>query len=78
MARCHRGTNSKGRKTIIKQTVLNIGPLSRFDDGQADYIGRLRQSLRQNDGYFIPPVQKADEFNELMGYYQIATSEPTS
>ena len=46
LARCHRGTNSKGRKTIIKQTVLNIGPLSRFDDGQADYIGRLRQSFK--------------------------------
>ncbi|MCQ2088546.1 MAG: IS1634 family transposase, partial [Bacilli bacterium] len=46
LARCHRGTNSKGKKTIIKQTVLNIGPLSRFDDGQADYLGRLRRSFK--------------------------------
>ena len=46
LARCHRGTNSKGKKTIVKQTVLNIGPLSRFDDGRDDYLGRLRQSFK--------------------------------
>ena len=49
LARCHRGMNSKGKRTIIKQTVLNIGPLSRFDDGQADYIGRLQQSFKEDE-----------------------------
>lgn len=46
LARCHRGTNSKGKKTILKQTVLNIGPLSRYDDGQPDYLVRLRESFK--------------------------------
>ena len=29
-----------------KNVLLNIGPLDRFDDGQPDYLERLRQSFR--------------------------------
>jgi transposase len=29
-----------------KRTIRNIGPLSRFDDGEPDFLGRLRQSFR--------------------------------
>ena len=54
LARCHRGTNSKGRRTIIKQTVLNIGPLSKYDDGKPGYLDRLRQSFR--DGTPLIPA----------------------
>ena len=54
LARCHRGTNSKGRRTIIKQTVLNIGPLSRYDDGKPGYLDRLRRSFR--DGAPLIPA----------------------
>ena len=54
LARCHRGTNSKGRRTIIKQTVLNIGPLSKYDDGKPGYLDRLRQSFR--DGAPLIPA----------------------
>ena len=46
LAHCRRGTNRKGVRTIVKQIVLNIGPLSRFDDGKPDYLGRLRASFR--------------------------------
>ena len=46
LAHCRRGTNKKGVKTIVKQIVLNIGPLSRFDDGKPDYLERLRASFR--------------------------------
>ena len=46
LARCRRGTNSKGRRTIIKEVVLNIGPLSKYDDGKPGYLDRLRQSFR--------------------------------
>ncbi len=46
LARCHRGTNSKGKRTIIKEVVLNIGPLSKYDDGKPGYLERLRQSFR--------------------------------
>ena len=34
-------TNSKGIKTSTKKVVFNIGPLSRFDDGNPDYVARL-------------------------------------
>ena len=54
LARCHRGTNSKGRRTIIKQTVLNIGPLSKYDDGKPGYLDRLRRSFR--DGAPLIPA----------------------
>ena len=46
LAHCRRGTNKKGIKTIVKQIVLNIGPLSRFDDGEPNYLERLRTSFR--------------------------------
>ena len=42
LAHCRRGTNKKGVKTIVKQIVLNIGPLSRFDDGKPDYLESFR------------------------------------
>ena len=54
LARCHRGTNSKGKRTIIKQVVLNIGPLSKFDDGKPGYLDRLRRSFR--DGTPLIPA----------------------
>ena len=41
-----RVTNAQGKKTISKKVILNIGPLSRFDDGEENYMGRLRQSFR--------------------------------
>lgn len=44
-----RVTNKDGYKVSQKQVVLNIGPLSRFDDGQPDYIGRLRKSFKAGD-----------------------------
>ena len=46
LAHCRRGTNKKGVRTIVKQIVLNIGPLSRFDDGEPNYLERLRASFR--------------------------------
>lgn len=54
LARCHRGTNSKGKRTIIKEVVLNIGPLSKYDDGRPRYLDRLRQSFR--DGTPLIPA----------------------
>lgn len=46
LAKSRRGTNSKGKRTIIKEVVLNIGPLSRFDDGKPDYLARLKASFK--------------------------------
>ena len=40
-----------------KRTVKNLGPLSRFDDGQPDFLKRLRQSFR--DG--VPIIDGLDD-----------------
>lgn len=41
-----RKPNKKGDMVSSKKVLLNIGPLDRFDDGQPDYLERLRQSFR--------------------------------
>lgn len=46
LVRSDRVTNKKGVKTATKKVVLNIGPLSRYDDGQPDYLNRLKQSFK--------------------------------
>lgn len=46
LVRNDRVTNKRGLKTSTKTVVLNIGPLSRFDDGQPDYIDRLKKSFK--------------------------------
>jgi transposase len=38
--------NAAGKKVPQKKTVLNIGPVDRFDDGAPDFIGRLRKSFK--------------------------------
>lgn len=38
--------NKNGYKTTHKKVILNIGPLSRFDDGQPDYVDRLKKSFK--------------------------------
>ncbi len=46
LVRNDRVTNKNGIKTATKTVVLNIGPLSRFDDGLPDYVDRLKQSFK--------------------------------
>lgn len=41
-----RVTNNAGVKISQKQVVYNIGPLDRFDDGQPDYVDRLKKSFK--------------------------------
>jgi transposase len=38
--------NDKGIKVARNTVIFNIGPLEKFDDGQPDYVGRLRRSFR--------------------------------
>ena len=38
--------NDKGVKVSRKSVVEYIGPLNKFDDGQPDYLERLRKSYR--------------------------------
>jgi transposase len=46
LANSKREQNGKGQKVARKTVIFNIGPLERFDDGQPDYLERLRKSLR--------------------------------
>lgn len=43
----YRAPNSKGVKVAKKKLILNIGPLSRFDDGKPNYLDRLKESFKQ-------------------------------
>ena len=38
--------NKDGYKTTHKKVILNIGLLKRFDDGQPDYVERLKKSFK--------------------------------
>jgi transposase len=38
--------NKKGGR---KEVILNIGPLSKYDDGKPDYVNRLRMSFKKGD-----------------------------
>jgi len=38
--------NKDGYKVSQKKVILNIGPLARFDDGQPNYLERLRRSFK--------------------------------
>lgn len=42
----YRTKTAEGKVAIRKKTICNIGPLSKFDDGQPDYLERLRESFR--------------------------------
>ena len=41
-----RVVNKSGYRVSQKKVILNIGPLTRFDDGQPDYVERLKKSFK--------------------------------
>jgi len=57
-----------GRKVTQKQPVLNIGPLSRYDDGEPDYVKRLKDSYRNGQ-----PI-----ISELLPYVETKTPKKIS
>lgn len=44
-----------GKGTCKKVTILNIGPLDKFDDGKPDYVKRLKESFK-NGNPLIPSL----------------------
>ena len=44
-----RVTNKAGHKVSQKKVIKNIGPLDRFDDGQPDFVDRLKKSFKAGD-----------------------------
>lgn len=49
LVQSQRYTNSSGVRTVRKKIICNIGPLSRFDDGQPDYVERLKRSFKNGN-----------------------------
>ncbi len=45
----NRVRNKNGDITIRKKLILSIGPLSRYDDGKPDYVGRLKESFKAGE-----------------------------
>lgn len=41
-----------GSVTVKRRTIKNLGPLSKFDDGQPDLLKRLREKLKNNELIF--------------------------
>jgi transposase len=66
LAASRRITNQKGVKVTSKKIILNLGPVSRFDDGKPDYLKRLKQSFK--DGHPLIP--------ELTAYVENSAPEP--
>lgn len=74
LVRNDRITNKRGIKTSTKTVVLNIGPLSRFDDGQPDYIGRLKKSFKAGIP-LIPSLLPYCENKKTSETYQFSINE---
>lgn len=47
LVQSYRVEDSQGRKVSRKKTILNIGPVSRFDDGEPDFVQRLKDSYKE-------------------------------
>ena len=69
-----RVTNKNGYKVSQKKTILNIGPLDRFDDGEPDYIGRLRKSFKAGNP-LIPALKPYCENKKAVETYRFTISE---
>ncbi len=39
------GISKNGKRTVTKRVILTLGPLRKFDDGQPDYVKRLKKSF---------------------------------
>lgn len=46
LAKGKRVADESGKKVVRREIILNIGPLAKFDDGQPEYVERLRESFR--------------------------------
>ena len=60
LVKSKRVENNKGVKVARKEVVFNIGPLEKFDDGQPNYLERLRRSFRAG----IPLISSLEQYCE--------------
>ena len=69
-----RVTNKNGYRTSQKKLILSIGPLSRFDDGQPDYVERLKKSFKAGNP-LIPSLIPYCENNVAKETYRFTIDE---
>ncbi len=69
-----RVTNKNGYRTSQKKLIFSIGPLSRFDDGQPDYVERLKKSFKVGNP-LIPSLIPYCENNVAKETYRFTIDE---
>lgn len=70
----YRTKTDEGKVAIRKRTIRNIGPLSKFDDGQPNYLERLRESFRLGNP-LIPELTEYTGKKPPMEKYTIRLQE---
>ena len=69
-----RVTNKNGYRTSQKKLIFSIGPLSRYDDGQPDYVERLKKSFKAGNP-LIPSLIPYCENNVAKETYRFTIDE---
>lgn len=70
----YRAPNSKGIKVSKKKLILNIGPLSKFDDGKPNYFERLKESFK-NGSPIIDVLKPYCEKAQPLEHYRLEYTE---
>ncbi len=68
-------TNSKGTKTSTKIVEYNIGPLSKYDDGQPNYVERLKESFKNGNPIIEDLLPYVDKNNSNIKKYNLTFCE---
>lgn len=69
-----RKPNKNGESVSTKKVILNIGPLDRFDDGQPDYLDRLKKSFKAGEP-LIPALKPYCSDSSLAETYRFSIQE---
>ena len=69
-----RVTNKNGYRTSQKKVILSIGPLSRFDDGEPDYVDRLKKSFKAGNP-LIPSLLPYCSSDNTLETYRFSIKE---
>ena len=63
-----RVTNKSGLRVSQKKVIKNIGPLDRFDDGQPDYVDRLKKSFKAGNPLIPELIPYCSESQPVQTY----------
>ena len=70
----YRTKTPEGKVAIRKRIICNIGPLTKFDDGQPNYLERLRESFRLGNP-LIPELTEYAKHKSSIERYTIRLQE---